>query len=145
VETLFEILFEILSALVSLLLEALLELAAEAVLDLLLRGAAHALTGLFKAAEDRNPVFAALGFALLGVLAGALSIHVFPHPLVHRQHPSKFHGISLVLSPIATGLAMSLLGSILRRRGKKVVPIESFWFGFAFALGMALVRFFFAK
>ena len=140
-----EILFEILSALIGLLLEALLELAAEAALDLFSRGVAGVLTDLFETSEGRNPVLAALGYAVLGVLAGALSIQVLPHPLVHRQHPSRFHGISLVVSPVITGFAMSALGSILRRHGKKVVPIESFWFGFAFALGMALVRFFFAK
>jgi hypothetical protein len=28
---------------------------------------------------------------------------------------------------------------------EKVVPVESFEYGFAFALGMALIRFFFAK
>ncbi len=39
---------------------------------------------------------------------------------------------------------MSLIGSTLRNRDKRVVQIESFGYGFAFAFGMALVRFFFA-
>ena len=38
---------------------------------------------------------------------------------------------------------MSWIGSILQGRGKKVVQIESFRYGFAFAFGMALIRFFF--
>jgi hypothetical protein len=38
---------------------------------------------------------------------------------------------------------MSLLGSILTRQGKKVVQIESFPYGFAFAFGMALIRYLF--
>jgi hypothetical protein len=33
----------------------------------------------------------------------------------------------------------------MRRWGKKVTPVETFGYGFAFALGMALIRFFFAK
>jgi hypothetical protein len=78
-----------------------------------------------------------LGF--LGVLVGAASIVMLPHPLFHR---SKFHGISLVLSPIAAGTAMSALGAMLRKRGKQVVQIESFPYAFAFAFGMALVRLF---
>jgi hypothetical protein len=36
---------------------------------------------------------------------------------------------------------MSFIGSTLRRKGKKVVQIESFWYGFSFALGMAVVRY----
>jgi hypothetical protein len=36
-------------------------------------------------------------------------------------------------------------GAVLRRRGKRVTRMESFGYGFAFALGMALMRFFFAK
>lgn len=36
-------------------------------------------------------------------------------------------------------------GAVLRRRDKRVTRIESFGYGFSFAFGMALVRFFFAK
>ena len=39
---------------------------------------------------------------------------------------------------------MSVVGSVLRGRGKRSIPIETFWYGFAFALGMALIRFLFA-
>jgi hypothetical protein len=59
------------------------------------------------------------------------------------QH-NRFHGISLVLSPLATGLIMSQIGRRSRRRGGITVPIEKFGYGYVFALAMALVRFFFA-
>src|SRR5437016_5143010 len=85
-------------------------------------------------------VLASVGYTLLGALAGGLSLFIFPHPLVH---PSRLHGINLLVSPVVTGLVMSLIGSILSRQGKKVVQIESFRYGFAFALGMALIRYFF--
>ena len=51
----------------------------------------------------------------------------------------------VVVSPILAGLGMSLMGSALRKRNKKAMQIESFGYGFAFALGMALVRFFFTR
>jgi len=85
-------------------------------------------------------VLATVGYTLLGASAGGLSLFIFPHPLVH---PSRLHGINLLVSPIVTGLVMSLIGSILSRQGKKVVQIESFGYGFAFAFGMALIRYFF--
>jgi hypothetical protein len=49
------------------------------------------------------------------------------------------------VSLFPAGLGMSLAGSTLRRRNKKLMQIESFGYGFAFAFGMALVRFFFVK
>jgi hypothetical protein len=131
----FELLFELL---LELLGEFLLELAVAAVLDLVLR----AIAKVFEAFRFANPVLASVSYVLLGALAGGLSLLIFPHPLVH---PSRLHGINLLVSPIATGLAMSLLGFMLSRYSKKVTRIESFGYGFAFAFGMALVRFFFAK
>jgi hypothetical protein len=69
-----------------------------------------------------------------------VTLAVFPHPLVHR---ARIHGASLILTPLVTGAVMSGLGALLRKRGKRVVQIESFPYAFAFALGMALVRFLF--
>jgi hypothetical protein len=40
---------------------------------------------------------------------------------------------------------MSMVGSTLRERNKKAMQIENFGYGFAFAFGMAFVRFFLAK
>jgi len=71
-----------------------------------------------------------------------LSVLIFPHPLFH---PSRIHGISLLISPVIAGLLMALLGSTLRKRGKKVVRLESFGYGFAFAFGMALIRLIYAR
>src|ERR1700692_3272548 len=121
VELLLELLLELLG-------EFLLELALAAALDLVLR----AIAKVFEAFRLANPVLASASYVLLGALAGGLSLLIVPHPFVH---PSRLHGINLLVSPIATGLAMSLLGSMLSRYGKKVTRIESFGYGFAFAFG----------
>jgi len=131
-----ELLFELLLAFGELFLEVLFEFAGEALLDLALRAIAE----VFETSRFTSPVLASVGYTLLGASAGGLSLFIFPHPLVH---PSRLHGISLFVSPIVTGLVMSLIGSILSRQGKKVVQIESFGYGFAFAFGMALIRYFF--
>jgi hypothetical protein len=131
-----ELLFELLLAFGELFLEVLFEFAGEALLDLVLRGIAE----VFETSRFANPVFASIGYTLLGALAGGLSLFIFPHPLVH---PARFHGINLLVSPFVTGLVMSLIGSLLSRQGKKVVQIESFRYGFAFAFGMALIRYLF--
>jgi hypothetical protein len=139
-----ELLAAILAAIAEFLLEAFLELIAAAILDVVSRVLAGLFTTVAEATKD-NRVLAGLMYALLGVLAGAVSILVLPHPLIHREHPTRLHGISLLISPIVAGLGMSAVGRILRRRGKKVAPVESFGFGFLFALGMAFIRLLFAK
>jgi len=131
VELLLELLLELLG-------EFLIELALAAVLDLVLRAIAR----VFETFRFANPVLASVAYFLMGALAGGLSLLIFPHPLVH---PSRLHGINLLLSPVATGLAMSLLGSMLGRYGRKVTGIESFRYGFALAFGIAVIRFIFAS
>jgi hypothetical protein len=112
--------------------ELLLQLLGEVIFDLALR----ALGRFFKDAAFDPVAVAVLHFAL-GAFAGGFSLVIFPHPLFR---PSSIRGVSLLISPIATGASMSLIGSMLRRKGKRATQIETFWHGFAFAFGMALVR-----
>jgi hypothetical protein len=139
-----DLLGAILGAIAEFLLEAFLELIAAAILDLASRVFLGLFTSLAEAVKD-NRALTGFMYALLGVLAGALSLLVLPHPLIHREQPIRFHGISLLTSPIIAGLVLSSVGAVMRRWGKKVTPVETFGYGFAFALGMALIRFFFAK
>ena len=89
-----------------------------------------------------NPPLTVLKFTLLGIGLGFVSALVLPHPLVH---PSRFHGISLLISPVITGLIMGFIGRMVRRRGKTPVRIESFAYGFTFAFAMTLIRLLMAR
>ena len=124
----------ILEGLAEVLIQLLFELFVAALARAISRAVRRGMIGLRRA----NPVWATTSFALLGIGTGFLSILIFPHPLVH---PSKVHGISLLISPLLTGLVMALIGRTVRRRGRTSVRIESFGYGFTFALAMALVRF----
>jgi hypothetical protein len=114
--------------------EALLEIGGELLISLLVRAS----RGLSSAFLQLSPRFTAVYLALLGATTGALSVLIFPHPLFH---PSPVHGVSLVISPVITGLVMSQIGGVQRRRGRESTPMESFWYGFVFALAMAAMRF----
>ena len=133
-----DLLLGLLWVLVEFLGEALLEFLPAFILDVIWRS----LKTVFGVEEPRNPALATIGYATLGILVGAFSLLVMPHPLVR---PSRFHGISLLLSPMGAGLMMALVGSVLRWRDQTVTQFESFGYGFTFAFGMALMRFFFAK
>ena len=128
-----ELLFHILGALAATLFEVFLEIASEAMVDVVSRV-------LVKASS--SPSLAATGYLAMGMIAGGFSTILFPHPFFH---PSRFHGISLLISPFVTGSVMALVGQALRRQGKESVRIESFSYGFTFALGMAFIRLIFAK
>jgi len=85
-----------------------------------------------------TPVLAGIGHLLMGMTAGVLSLFLFGSRLTQR---GPFPGISLILSPLGTGLAMHWLGEFWRDRGKDPPVLFTFRAGAIFAFGMALVRF----
>jgi hypothetical protein len=130
-----DLILALLSGAFELLLEVLLEVVAGAFTDVAVRSTRIAI----KKSKSISPIFAVALYLSLGAACGYVSLLIFPHPLLH---PSRMHGISLILSPVLTGLIMSQVGLVRRRKGKDSVRIESFSYGFLFALAFALIRFF---
>jgi len=89
-----------------------------------------------------RPILAAVGYLLIGVAYGALSVGFYRRPLIH---PTRSHGASLVISPVITGLIVARIGLVRKRNDKDVVRVESFQYGFSLAFGVAAVRFLFAR
>jgi hypothetical protein len=86
-----------------------------------------------------RPWLAGIGHLIMGLSAGAISVAVLPTRLTPR---SPWPGISLILSPIGTGIVMYALGELWRNRDDKPRPaLFTFRGGAIFAFGMALVRF----
>ena len=129
---------DLLLELLAFVVEAVFEYLVMALVDSLLR----VFKEVFEPSETRSRGPALAGYALIGLALGCLSLLLFPHPLVH---PSRIHGISLLVSPVIAGLMMSWMGAAFRRREMKVTNLESFGCGFAFAFGVALARFLLAK
>jgi hypothetical protein len=132
-----ELLGAILAGLAEFLLELFFELFAEAIVALILRSLRNLLSDAIL-----SPIVAYVFYLSLGCAFGAASLLLFPHPIFH---PSRLHGISLLISPAITGLVMSQVGAFLRRKGKESVRIESFGYGFTFALGLAIIRLAFVR
>lgn len=86
------------------------------------------------------PWLAVIGYALLGAAVGAISLHLLPALLVAPW----LRVANVVLTPVASGLLMMLVGSWRRKRGQALLQLDSLACGYCFALAMALVRFFFA-
>jgi len=133
-----ELLLGLLWALVEFIVEAVFEFLVTALADMLLR----ALGEVFAESRIQNPWLARLGYGLLGLLFGVISLGFFPGRLLQ---PARVPGISLVISPLLVGLMMWAIGGVLRSRDKEPTQLENFGYGFVFAFGMALLRFLFVK
>lgn len=130
-EFIFEILFEV-------VFEVVLQIVGEVLFELGLRSVSEP----FVRREARNPILAFIGYAIAGAGVGGLSLLVFPQTLVRSV---GFRGASLIASPLLAGAAMSGLGWLRRRQGKRLLRLDKFAYGAIFAFGMALVRFLFTS
>ncbi len=121
---------------IELVFEGLLQIGGELLVEL----GARSLGETIASREERNPILAGLGYALLGLIAGGLSLLIFPEAIARSE---RFHGINVLVAPALAGLGMAGLGWLLERSGKRRLRIDSFVYGFIFALPMSLVRFYF--
>lgn len=129
---------ELLLALIELALEVLAETGGVVTIDFALRALAEIFGPLEPPVAPIARFLAFLGFLVLGTLFGFWSMYLFPR---HFFHAVRVRGLSLVVSPVLTGLLMSFAGKVARKNAKRTTLIESFAYGFAFAFGMALIRF----
>lgn len=123
-----QIIFEVLG-------EFLLQVIIEALIEL----GMHSLAEPLK--RPPNPWLAGLGYALFGAIAGGLSLLVFPMHMVS----GVWRTLSLIVAPIGAGFFMCLMGRWRTRRGQELLRIDHFAYGYAFALSLALIRFFYAQ
>lgn len=121
------------------LFEILGEILLQVVLEALVELGLHSLAAPFR--KRPNPWFAAIGYALLGACCGGLSLWLIPDHLVETEHVRI---LNLVVTPIAVGLLMSLIGIWRAHRGQPLLRLDRFAFGYLFALSLALVRFLYA-
>jgi hypothetical protein len=124
-----------------LLLELFLELFGEAIVQILMEaGLATAQEAAGR--ENRSPALATIGYLMFGAVLGGLSMLLLPTRLFGV---SPATGISLVVSPLVMGIVMQLWGGLRRAQGHRTTNLATFHGGAAFALGVALVRFFWAR
>ncbi len=84
----------------------------------------------------------ALVLFVFGAFIGWVSLWIFPAAFVSSDN---FHGISLVITPVLAGLAMAVFGWLRQGRGKPLIRLGNFAFGYVVAFGLALMRFYFTE
>ena len=121
------------------LLELIFEFFLQAIVEILVEFGLHTLAAPFR--RDAHPISAAIGYSFFGAIIGALSLFPFP---THAVSAGNMRILNLVVTPIAVGIVMMLIGFWRARRGDEVLRIDRFLYGYTFALMFALVRFQFA-
>ena len=127
-EFFFELLFELFG---EILLQVVLEALAEASLRLVGKRRRVGPTSF-------GPALRFIGYAIFGLLAGGVSLLILPNSLMHTQAGRV---ASLLLSPVAAGLSMGIVGAWRQKRGQQVIGLDRFAPGYVFALALAVVRF----
>lgn len=118
--------------------QLVLEVLADAVIELAGGLGIETLKHAVGRTRRSSPYLAAAGHFLLGLAAGAVSLLVVHRSLVP---PGPLPGLSLIVSPLVTGLVMQTIGDMVAHRDGDRPVLFSFRAGAIFAFGMALVRF----
>lgn len=129
-EILLEIAIVIAQFLGELLFQMLFELAAEIGI--------RSVKEVFRNSGPTNPVLAAIGYWILGIGAGWISLFLLSSSLLHH---AVARAANLLMTPIAAGLIMALIGAWRRRKDQELIRLDRFSYGFLFAFGMALIRY----
>ena len=114
------------------------EMLLQLVMELLAEFGVHSMRESFR--REPNPLLALIGYLLLGLLAGGLSLLLAPQFLIAQNLRLP----NLAFAPVLAGLAMMALGAWRAWRGEEPVRIDRFLYGYCFALAIAAVRFKFA-
>ena len=141
-----ELFFEIILFLLEIFGELILQLIFELICDFISRGVVNTLywENVLKKRENKpiNPIIATIWYFVFGAIAGGLSILLLPNLLI------KLHWLSIaniLFTPIIAGCCMLGLGVFRSKIGNEKILLNTFFYGFCFALAMALVRFFFCS
>ena len=119
------------------LAELLIEIVFQIVLETVAELGFTSARAAFGRTNQGHPAWAAVGIALLGGAAGALTAWLVPHRVLPRPPVA---GLSLVLGPLAVGGVMHLVGRVEVRNDRAPSRLATFWGGALFAFSFSLAR-----
>jgi len=129
-----EILVEIVWGIVQFLGELLLQLFGELIGEFI----EHSIREPFRRPEPMHPWLAAIGYGIFGAVAGGISLWCLPSLFISVQW---LRVVNLLVTPVVSGLMMERLGAWREKKGQATLRLDTFAYGFIFALSMGIVRF----
>ena len=116
----------------------MLQVVAEIALELGLEGLAR----VSDRTRSSSPALALVGYSMLGVLVGLLSLYALPTSFIRV---ASWRTANLAVTPLLAGILMAGIGRLRGRRSGAHTRLSTFLSGFGFALAMAAVRYFWAR
>lgn len=133
-EIIAEIIIQIVWWIVQFLGELLLQVFGELIAELIGRSVKEP----FRRPDPIHPLLAAIGYGIFGAIAGALSLWVLPSLFIAAEW---LRLVNLIVTPLLAGLMMERLGAWRAMKEQETIRLDTFAYGFIFALSMGLVRF----
>lgn len=128
----------LIEALFSLVIEVFGELILNVVMTALAEVGVHLTRRENATSNPPNRFLLVIGYALLGLIAGGLSLLVFPDALAHGPQARL---AALLLGPLGAAASTVLLGRWRVRRGQAPAGIDRFMYAYLFTLATACVRY----
>ena len=132
-----EIILEALIAVFGYILQFIFEIFAQAIFEVLAELGIRCLAEPLQRNKPVVPFLAATGYLMYGTIAGAISL-LIPKMFVVSV---ALRNANLVVTPVACGFLMAWLGRFRRKRGDETIRLDTFMYGYLFALAMASVRY----
>jgi len=138
VEIIAEIIAQVFLWILQFLGELLIQIIAEVVFELI----GHRIKEPLHRSRPVNSWLAATGYFIFGAMAGGISLWLLPELFISAPW---LRVANLILTPIASGLFMGLLGAWRTSKQQELIRLDKFAYGYCFAIAMALVRFIFGQ
>lgn len=133
-EIIAEIIIQIVWWIAQFLGELLLQVFGELIAELIGRSVREP----FRRPKPIQPWLAAIGYGIFGAIAGTISLWVLPSLFISAEW---LRIVNLIATPLVAGLVMERLGAWREMKDQETIRLDTFSYGFVFALSMALVRF----
>lgn len=133
-EIIAEIIIQIVWWILQFLGELLLQAGGELIAELIGRSVKEP----FRRPKPIHPWLAAIGYGIFGAVAGGISLWVLPSLFISTEW---LRIVNLIATPLVAGLMMERLGTWREMKDQETIRLDTFAYGFVFALSMALVRF----
>ncbi len=125
-----------------LILEIIFGIFGEFLLQCIFELAAHFGLAAYDKHKEKPYRFSAVwlffGYVLLGIIAGSLSLMVFPEALLGKGAVAV---VNLIMTPLLVAAGMCMIGKYRTKKDKAPLLIDTFVYAYTFALVFALIRF----
>jgi hypothetical protein len=130
-----EIIFE-------LIFSFLIEIIGEGLFQLLVELGVRSLGSNLGISKPEKPILSLLGYILLATAGAFISIAIFKNHFIKNE---TLRIVNLIIAPIILGLMMKFRGKKLEHKNINTIRLDSFWYGYVFALTFALIRLLFSE